>query len=69
VKGHQQGENSALAKEDVSLPIVGVLLCYFENGRLSHLLATMNYGPTTCIGWPHNVVNNHSKHMRIAWIR
>jgi hypothetical protein len=56
-------ENNALGKEDVSLPIIGVLLCYFENKRSSHLLATMSCRPTICIGRPHNAMNIHSRHM------
>ncbi len=54
------GENNALDKLNAKLLIVGVLLCYFEDGRSFHLLATMSCRPTTCIGQPYNVVNTHS---------
>jgi hypothetical protein len=63
------GENSALGKEDADLPIVGVLLCYFENERPFHLLATTSCRPTTCIGRLHNVVSTHSRHVQKAWTR
>jgi len=61
--GINNEKNNALGKYDANLPIVGVLMYYFEDKRLSHLLTTMSCRPTACIDRLHNAMNTHSKHM------
>jgi hypothetical protein len=46
-----------------NLLIVGVMLCYFEHGKPSHLLATTSWKPTTCIRQLHKDVTTHNMHM------